>query len=495
MQLLKSSLFFFVACFLGAVAPSVLAYPKVSASDHDGHMPENVLDGSREPESRWSAFGDGQWIKIDMGREESLSAVDIAFHKGDVRLQYFAIKVAGADEQWKNVFSGASSGYTLGFQRFKLGSSPVRYVMIVGHGTSTNDWNSLTEVRLVKDTTVLESGKSYYVSPNGSDSYSGTSARYPKRTIQKALDLARAGDRIVLADGHYYQNVQTIRDGGYMDYITIEGSENAVVHGDGRGSRVIQINHDYIELNGFTVDGMVNDGRYKSDYRDILIWIHGTQPYRGPEHVLIRNMKIQNAGGECLRLRYFVKYAEIANNEFRNCGIYDFVFGAGGKNGEAIYVGTSSNQWADGKNPTADPDVSAFNHIHNNYFLTNGNECVDIKEGSEKNLVEYNECSGQMDPNSGGFDARGDYNIFRYNISHSNRGAGVRLGGHEVKGHQYGARNDVYGNQIYNNASGAIKFQTDNQRYICGNITASNLEGDSTGTYAGNYDPAFDCSF
>ena len=62
-------------------------------------------------------------------------------------------------------------------------------------------------------------------------------------------------------------------------------------------------------------------------------------------------------------------------------------------------------------------------------FDTQGNECVDIKEGATANVVEHNDCTGQKDPESAGFDSRGSGNVFRFNASYANLGAGVRLGG------------------------------------------------------------------
>lgn len=47
---------------------------------------------------------------------------------------------------------------------------------------------------------------------------------------------------------------------------------------------------------------------------------------------------------ECVRLKNFVVGAEISYNDISNCGVRDFVFGNSGKNGEGIYVGTSSTQ-------------------------------------------------------------------------------------------------------------------------------------------------------
>ncbi|WP_020409708.1 DUF1565 domain-containing protein [Hahella ganghwensis] len=330
----------------------------------------------------------------------------------------------------------------------------------------------------------------FYVSPTGDDNNSG-SEQAPLQSINMALSLAQAGDRVYLQPGHYYENVRSVRHGQADMPIIIHGSKSAVLHG--AQGRILEINHSYIHLRNFTIDGQVGSGNTMEDFRDILVYVKGNEPQQGPTGFVMRAMSLKNAGGECVRLRYYVTEAEIFDNTFYNCGVYDFKFNNGGKNGEAIYVGTSSNQWDDGKNPTGGPDPSNHNWIHHNKFLTNGNECVDIKEGAEYNLVEYNICSGQQDPNSAGFDSRGDHNIFRYNVSHDNKGAGVRLGGNTVDGRQYGVNNQVYGNLLYNNAQAGVKLMAAPQEKVCGNPTSDNTEGDIMGSSAMSYDPELSC--
>lgn len=119
------------------------------------------------------------------------------------------------------------------------------------------------------------------------------------------------------------------------------------------------------------------------------------------------NMTFKNAAGECLRLRYFAKNNEVAQSNFTNCGVLDFRFSGGGKNGEAIYIGTAPEQWGQFGAPTNHADESNNNWIHDNIINTLGNECVDIKERSMGNIVERNDCTGQKDPDSAGFDSRG----------------------------------------------------------------------------------------
>lgn len=106
-------------------------------------------------------------------------------------------------------------------------------------------------------------------------------------------------------------------------------------------------------------------------------------------------------------MRNWVTNAIITDNFIEDCGIYDFRFQFDGKIGEAIYIGTSSNQWTDG------PDGSNYNLVSGNTLIPRGNECVDIKEGATMNVVEKNDCAEQLDEESGCYDSRGNGNIFR----------------------------------------------------------------------------------
>ena len=58
-------------------------------------------------------------------------------------------------------------------------------------------------------------------------------------------------------------------------------------------------------------------------------------------------------------------------------------------------------------------DRCSKNLIRGNTIATHGNECVEVKEGSSRNVIEYNVCSNQLDVNSGCLGSRGDANTFR----------------------------------------------------------------------------------
>jgi hypothetical protein len=327
------------------------------------------------------------------------------------------------------------------------------------------------------------SGREYFVSPDGKTNAAG-SASDPLKTIGAAIQLAQPGDTVRLLPGLYLEDIVTLRDGTADAPITISGTHKTIVSGAGN-IRVVRVQNDYIVLTGFVVDGHFQaDTEARSSYRDKLVYVMGKVAGDSVTGFKMSNMLLQNAGSECVRLRYGTTRSEISGNQIRNCGIYDFRFFDGGKNGEGIYVGTAPEQLGKFEAPTADVDHSNQNWVHDNIFDTNGNECVDIKEGSSQNVVENNSCSGQMDSESGGMDSRGSGNIFRYNDIHGNRGVGVRLGGDTASD---GVDNEVYGNVIHDNDRGGIRIQRSPQALICANALSSNGGSPMVGTFGSRY--------
>lgn len=316
--------------------------------------------------------------------------------------------------------------------------------------------------------------KTWYVAPSSATIQKGT-VHNPFTLIQSALEKAQPGDTVSLAPGEYIQDVKTVHHGLADKPIIVQGSRDSIIYGSGKRSHVFDVNHSYHTLQGFTLDGQRGNPSQITSYRNKLLYVNSNTPKTGVYGLKILHIHFRNAGGECLRLRNFTQKTEVAYSHFSHCGLYGFKFATGNlKNGEAIYIGTSSSQWADGRNPTADPDGSNENWIHHNEFNTQGNECIDVKEGAIKNLIEYNRCTGQLDPKSAGIDIRGDQNTVRYNHTFGNIGSGIRLGGHLVNGHQYGVQNDIYDNRIYDNKAYGIKLVTESQSFISGNCMYNN---------------------
>ncbi len=306
--------------------------------------------------------------------------------------------------------------------------------------------------------------KLLFVSPEGDDGNDGLTSQRPLKTINYALQQAWAGDTVFLLPGIYDQDVETVRGGHDLQPIRITGTREAIVRGAGK-SYVIDVHHSHIELSNFTVDGKNGFGDKLEHYRDKLVYIKGKETL-GISHVRLLGMRLQNAYGECVRIKYMATNNEVAYSHIQNCGLRDYVFNRGKHNGEGIYIGTAPEQILEDVNPTREIDQSNGNWIHHNYISPHGSECVDIKEGSRQNIVEHNICTGQKDKNVGGVSVRGNNNIIRYNTIFSNVGAGVRLGGDTGAD---GINNTVYGNYLYDNEGGGLKIIRLPQKKVCGN--------------------------
>ena len=123
-----------------------LSVTSATASANDGNVPANAVDGSLS--TRWSAEGDGQWIRFDLGSQATVKSIRIAWYKGDQRTSRFDVQVSDTGSSWNTVYSGRSSGTTTALETYDVTDWLGRYVRIVGHGNSYNDWNSITEVQV-----------------------------------------------------------------------------------------------------------------------------------------------------------------------------------------------------------------------------------------------------------------------------------------------------------------------------------------------------------
>jgi len=122
--------------------------PVISASDSgdDGHVAANAIDGSLA--TRWSADGNGQWIRFDLGTNQPVGSVAIAWYEGNTRTDLFDIQTSPDGTNWNTVYIGHSSGTNLNLETYPVIVSSGRYVRIVGYGNTVNSWNSITEVEL-----------------------------------------------------------------------------------------------------------------------------------------------------------------------------------------------------------------------------------------------------------------------------------------------------------------------------------------------------------
>src|SRR5437016_3507856 len=154
-----------------------LAPASVVASANDGNVPQNTLDNNLA--TRWSAQGDGQWIRYDLGALAAIDHLDIAWYLGDTRASSFDIQVSLDTVTWTKVFSGQSSGQTLQLESYVFPTTSGRYLRIVGHGNSASSWNSITEVAIL--------GTALPAMTVASVVASGNDGNVPQNTLDKSL--------------------------------------------------------------------------------------------------------------------------------------------------------------------------------------------------------------------------------------------------------------------------------------------------------------------
>lgn len=155
--LILVSVLTFGATTIFTVAPKAAAAPaceditieRVSASGHeDVNPPANAIDNSIR--TRWSNFGFGSWIRADLGQQMAVCSVDIAWYKGDMRVNDFTISVSSDGRSYTEVYSGENSGETTGPEKYTLKEAvTARYVRVtvtdVERGTNSQ-WVSITEI-------------------------------------------------------------------------------------------------------------------------------------------------------------------------------------------------------------------------------------------------------------------------------------------------------------------------------------------------------------
>ena len=326
---------------------------------------------------------------------------------------------------------------------------------------------------------ISNAASSYYVSTLGSDSASGTKTN-PFRTIQHAINSASNGDYIKLNPGLYHESI--IIDKA----IKIEGTYyrrqkdsygktgDSIICGNAPQNRVVQIFSSNVEIRGLTVDGNC-DGNTNGDI-GIFVGSQSAQTYIS--NIKIKYSTVRNMRGECIRLRYFVKNSEIAMNNISHCGTEHFSPTTSGssKNGEGIYIGTSHNRSQRMKNP--DLAIDRTNHIKiiNNLINTQGNECVDVKEGANNIRIESNYCLGQREVNAACYRISGTNNRIKYNKCFGAIGSGVLITTSHT-GTIYAKNNTIESNKINRVGEYGIEDNGNGGNTYCGNKVTGYVKG------------------
>ena len=183
--------------------------------------------------------------------------------------------------------------------------------------------------------------------------------------LAAALDGARPGDVIEMADGTYPGNFVTTVSGEKHAPIFLCGSAGAVIDGgDIEGDYTFHLDGaDYWRLVGFTVTGglkgVMADGTVGS---------------------VIQGLTVTGIGDEAIHLRADSTDNVVADNTVSDTGNRRDDYG------EGVYIGTAVSNWC--TYTACRADRSDRNDVVDNTFSDVTSEAIDIKEGTTGGLVQ-----------------------------------------------------------------------------------------------------------
>jgi hypothetical protein len=217
-----------------------------------------------------------------------------------------------------------------------------------------------------------------------------TSSKVVKRTVNvftasqlaAALQDAKQGDDIVLADGIYYGKfvIDASASGTATNNITLRGSRNAILDGGGISTGYVL----YLQASFWNIKGITLRNGLKGLMMD------------GANNNSIDSIKVTNIGEEGIHFRKFSCHNILQNAVVNNTGLKTPDYG------EGVYIGSAVSNWAKHSNGVEDRCDS--NIIINNTIGPNCTaECIDVKEGTTGGIIKGNSfnSTGITGANSG----------------------------------------------------------------------------------------------
>lgn len=117
------------------------------ATGDDGNVPSNAIDGNLD--TRWSSFGKGEYLRLDLGTAKKVNKIKIAWYQGDRRTNNFEIRTAEVQGgAYTSKLTATSVKGSAALQDYAIAETNARYVRIYVYGNSLNDWASISEVEI-----------------------------------------------------------------------------------------------------------------------------------------------------------------------------------------------------------------------------------------------------------------------------------------------------------------------------------------------------------
>lgn len=141
------------SAYANTACDSNAALTIISATDdglfEETHGPENTIDGDLDPDSRWSneSQGDPKTVLLDLGAQQNLKSLSIAWYKGDSRKSDFHVEASADGTTYSQIIAPRQSGgATLELEPYKFDETKAQFIKITANGNESNSWNSIVEI-------------------------------------------------------------------------------------------------------------------------------------------------------------------------------------------------------------------------------------------------------------------------------------------------------------------------------------------------------------
>jgi co-chaperonin GroES (HSP10) len=223
--------------------------------------------------------------------------------------------------------------------------------------------------------------------------------------LQKALNTARAGASIRIADGLYTGEFRTTRDGSAKKPIYLCGSRNAVLEaGAIKGGYTLHFDGaSYWRVNGFTV---------RNGQKGVMV--------DAGQGIGLQNLLVEHIGDEAVHLRTGSTQNVVRGLTIRDTGNRKPQYG------EGVYIGTAESNWCE--YTKCKPDLSNGNFVLGNTISGTTAESVDIKEGTSGGVLTGNTFDGEaMTEGDSWVDVKGNGWLISGNTGTTSRADGYKV--------------------------------------------------------------------